>query len=94
MNRRRDGTFTISFRTGERGAWRDLQTEEGRWTHSGERYVTVTTQIAGKPVDSSDPRYTDEYLVTLSSDAQVTYYNLGMKREFRSKRVPCDYKAP
>ncbi len=94
MNRRADGTFTIEFRTVERGVSLPIQTEEGRWTHDNGQYTTFTTKVAGEEIDKTDPHYTDTYEVRSVNDVEMTYYHPGVKQTFRSKRVDCDYKAP
>ena len=94
MNRKSDGTFTIEFRTVERGLHLPIQTEEGRWTYQNGKYTTATTNVAGESIDTSDPQYTDEYEVMSLSDTEMIYYHPGVKQTFVSKKVVCEYKAP
>ncbi len=91
MNRREDGTFTIEFRTVKAGSRLPIQTEEGRWKYQDGRYTTITTIVKGKAVD---PHYVDEYELKSLSENEMTYYHLGIKQTFSSKRVGCDYQAP
>jgi hypothetical protein len=89
MNRKADGTFTIEFRNVERGLQLSIQTEEGRWTHKDDKYTTVTTSVAGEPVDTADPHFTDTYVITSLTDGVMKYYQPKMNMTFTSKKVSC-----
>ena len=93
MNRKLNGTFTIEFRTLERGHQLPNQTEEGYWAYRDGKYITKTTKVAGEAIDTADPQYSDEYDIQSLSENEMTYYHSGVKQTFKSKRVSCDYKA-
>lgn len=93
MNRRPNGTFTIEFTTTERGDVLPIQTEEGRWSHKDSTYTTLTLKIAGHPVESKDPQYTDIYEVKSVSDRVFTYYHAKTNLTFTSKKVACVRRA-
>jgi hypothetical protein len=86
MNRKPDGSFIIVFATLERGP---IQREEGRWTHKDGKYTTVTTKIEDKPIDVSDPQYTDIYEVKMLDANFMTYHSTRMNLTFTSKKVAC-----
>ena len=94
MNRKPDGSFTIEFRSIEKDVQLPVQTEEGRWSYSAGKYITITTRVADEAVDPSDPKYTDEYQIKMVGDSEMVYFHSRAKQTFRSRRVVCDYKAP
>jgi len=91
MNRKKDGTFSIEFRTVKAGERLPIQTEFGEWKFENGKYITITKVVAGKIVT---PYYVDEYEIKSLGSSEMVYFHSGVKQEFSSKRVSCDYQAP
>ena len=66
-----------------------IRSEEGRWTHSNGKYTTVTTRVAGEPVDTNDPQFTDEYIVESLAGDVMTCYHARLNLTFTSRKVSC-----
>jgi len=91
MNRKKDGTFSIEFRTVTAGERLPVQTESGDWKFENGRYITITKVVAGKDVT---PYYVDEYEIKSFASNEMVYFHAGVKQEFSSKKVSCDYRSP
>lgn len=90
MNRKKDGTFSIEFRTATAGERIPVQIESGDWKYENGRYITITKVVAGKAVT---PYYVDEYEIKLFASNEMVYFHTDIKQEFSSKRVSCDYRS-
>ncbi|WP_440224820.1 hypothetical protein ACQQ2N_06170 [Dokdonella sp. MW10] len=86
MNRRADGTFSITF-IPEDGP---VQREEGTWSQHGKSYTTVTTTIDGRPVDVQDPIFTDTYDTRWLDNDVMESHHKKANMVFKSRKMPCD----
>ena len=84
-----DGTISIEIRMVGSGSHIVIQTESGHWAYSDGKYRVITSVIDGKAVE---PPHVDDYVLKSISDTQMTYYHVGKKITFTSKRVGCDFK--
>ena len=88
MQRRADGTFIVEFKPLPVGD-HVPQLEEGLWSHKNGSYVTVTTKVAGRNVDTSKAEYTDIYHVESHERGVLTYRHQKLGATFTSKQVQC-----
>lgn len=98
VQRDRDGSFRIDFRTEVDNAEAEVTTEVGHWGVSGEVYFTMTrgwlTPAGPEPADMSDPYYYDAYLIEALDDSQFVYRHAETGYAYRVTRPVGDCVLP
>ena len=97
-DKKRDGTYEITFRFCEPDGQYEEQTERGRWGHSRAIYFTIVEKISFSGIDidtdAEDPRTYDAYeIISLDEDTFV-YKWLYDGSVFTAKRVAEDFAFP
>ena len=91
MDRRSDGTFTVTFKGSPPAP---LSVETGTWTRRGLMYSTRTTTVDGLATDPDDPYYYDDYQLEDVTDTRMVYFHVKQKARYHSKRVSSDFRMP
>lgn len=91
LERHANGTFDLTTFE-ERGCKVIAFTREsGRWALSNGLYSTVTTEVNGRKVNSSERYYQDIYALEEVSSDRITYTSIAVGIRFVGRRVSEDF---
>lgn len=94
IERRADGTFTVTFRAYREGAAYRTQRERGRWAYSNGLYTTWTQFMGNTATDPTDRHFQDVYVVEGLRNGELAYRHIATDRRFRVIRVTDDFQLP
>ena len=90
-----NGTFVLRSRLYDSGRATSELHNSGLWGISNGMYFTITTEVNGKPTDTSAPEVSNPYLVRNLSATAFEYQHIPSKSIFRVIRVdPATARLP
>ena len=91
VERHEDGTFDVTTFEEKNCKVIAFTRESGRWALSNGLYSTITTEVDGKRVNSSERYYQDIYALEEVTPDRMIYTSIAEGIRFTGKRVPEDF---
>jgi hypothetical protein len=94
IDRRSDGTYTVTFRRYQDGRVVQEHRERGRWVYMSGLYATWTQFLGESETDPKDEHFQDMYLIEIIANGEVKYKHIRTGLDFRAQRVADDFQLP